>query len=222
LPNTFWSSLWSLLDTKLTKSTTFHPQTNGQTKVVNRMTVQSYACITLNIRVHGMRVFPMFNTTTTRLSIAPPTIVPFRWGWDSNPWVPLILHYLLQPHRQILLVFSLRPTKPPNSLSKFSSSTNRSMRFCRKPMLSTSSAMINIGYRTNLRWETRSGYICRNNALQGPIGSSVHFTIGPTLSPRLWVTMLLSSTLPRSLDSTDVQCGPPTTIFSTIWTPRRS
>jgi hypothetical protein len=29
--NTFWSSLWSLLDTKLTKSTTFHPQKYGQT-----------------------------------------------------------------------------------------------------------------------------------------------------------------------------------------------
>jgi IS30 family transposase len=33
--NTFWSSLWSLLDTKLTKSTAFHPQTDGHTKFVN-------------------------------------------------------------------------------------------------------------------------------------------------------------------------------------------
>ena len=37
--STFWSSLWSMLDTKLTKSTSFHPQTNGQTEVVNRMIV---------------------------------------------------------------------------------------------------------------------------------------------------------------------------------------
>jgi hypothetical protein len=35
--NTFRSSLWSLLDTKLTKYTAFHPQTDGQIEVVNRM-----------------------------------------------------------------------------------------------------------------------------------------------------------------------------------------
>jgi hypothetical protein len=37
--STFWSNLWSLLDTKLTKSMAFHPQTDGQTEVVNRMIV---------------------------------------------------------------------------------------------------------------------------------------------------------------------------------------
>ena len=36
---TFWSSLWSLLDTKLTKSTTFHPQIDGKTEVIIRMIV---------------------------------------------------------------------------------------------------------------------------------------------------------------------------------------
>ena len=33
----FWSSLWSLLNNNLKKSTAFHPQVDGQTKVVNRM-----------------------------------------------------------------------------------------------------------------------------------------------------------------------------------------
>jgi hypothetical protein len=37
--NTFWSSLWSPLDTNLTKSTAFHPQTNGQTEVIDRIIV---------------------------------------------------------------------------------------------------------------------------------------------------------------------------------------
>ena len=38
-PNTFLFNLWNMLDTKLTKSTAFHPQTDGQTEVVNRMIV---------------------------------------------------------------------------------------------------------------------------------------------------------------------------------------
>jgi hypothetical protein len=35
--NTFWSSIWSLLDTNLSKSTAFHPQTDGQIEVINQM-----------------------------------------------------------------------------------------------------------------------------------------------------------------------------------------
>ena len=37
--DTIWSSLWSPLDTKLTKSTSFHPQIDGLTEVINQMIV---------------------------------------------------------------------------------------------------------------------------------------------------------------------------------------
>jgi len=37
--DTFWSIIWSLMDTKLTKFTSFHPQTDGQTEVVNGLIV---------------------------------------------------------------------------------------------------------------------------------------------------------------------------------------
>jgi hypothetical protein len=37
--STFWSILWSMMDTKLTKLTSFHPQTDGKIEVVNRMII---------------------------------------------------------------------------------------------------------------------------------------------------------------------------------------
>jgi hypothetical protein len=35
----FWSILWALMDTKLKKRIAFHPQTDGQTEVVNKTVV---------------------------------------------------------------------------------------------------------------------------------------------------------------------------------------
>lgn len=35
----FWSNLWNLMDTKLKKRMTFHPPTDGQTKVVNKIVI---------------------------------------------------------------------------------------------------------------------------------------------------------------------------------------
>jgi hypothetical protein len=134
-----------------------------------------------------------------------------------------MLHYLLQPHRQTLPMFIMRPTKPPDSFSEFSTFAKMSMKFCRNTMLSTSSAMINIGYRTSFMLETRSGYIFKRIVLQGPIKISDHFSMGLTSSPRLWVETILSSTLHPSLDFT--QCSMWTFfdhIFHHYWTPQRS
>jgi hypothetical protein len=134
----------------------------------------------------------MFNTTTKKVSIARPTTTPFRWGQDFNQWVPLMLHCSLQSHRKNCPMFSLRPTNPPSSLNGFNTSAKRLMTFCINPMLSTRSAMINIGCHTCFKWETRYGCMCRKSALHGPIRRFVHFTMDLTLSPRIWVTMILS------------------------------
>jgi hypothetical protein len=128
-----------------------------------------------------------------------------------------MLHFLLPPHIQTLPMISLRSKNPPDSLSGFNTFVNMSKRFCRNPMISTSSAMINIGYHTSFKLATKSGYICRRSVSPGPIGSFTHFVMGLTLSPKLWVAMSFELNTPPFLGlHPSIQCGPPSTIFSTI------
>jgi hypothetical protein len=148
---------------------------------------------------------------------------PFHVGMRFQPLGPIDVALPLSTTQTKYSHVQSEAKKSTRSLSGFSTSSNRSMRFCRNPMLSTSSAMINTGYRTSFRYEIRSGYICRKSALQGPIGSSTHFAMGLTLSPRMWVAMILSSTLHPSLACT--QCSIWTSfdhIFHHYWTPQRS
>jgi hypothetical protein len=164
----------------------------------------------------------MSNTTTTGLSIVPPAIAHFKWVWDCNPWDPLMLHFLLPLHKQTLPLISLRLTNPPDSLSILSTSANMSRRFYINPMLSTSTAMINTWYHTSFRLATKSGYICIRRVSLGPIESFNPFVMGLTLSPRLWVAMLLSLTLHPSL--VYIQYSMWTSfghIFHHYWTPMR-
>jgi hypothetical protein len=108
------------------------------------------------------------------------------------------------------------------SLRGSNTSTNRFRIFYRSPMPSTSSAMINIKCHTSFRWETKFGCTCRKNALQGLIESFIHSVMDPTPSPRLWVTMILSSTFPHSLACTQYSMWTSFgLIFHHYWTPQR-
>jgi hypothetical protein len=199
--NTFWLSLWSLLDTKLTKSTAFHPQTDDQIEVVNRMIV------------HIMHMYNSKHPHTWDKSIP---YVQHSYNKDlhcSTSHSPFQVGLGFQPLGPIDVALPLATTQTNSShvqskidkATRFNTSTNRSRRFYRKPMLSTSRSMINIGYRTSFKLETRFGYTCRRSILQGPIRSFARFDMGLTPSPRLWVTMLLRSTLHHSLAYT--QCS---------------
>jgi hypothetical protein len=165
----------------------------------------------------------MSNISTIEPCIAPLATTPFRWGWDSNHWVPWMLHYPLRPPRPNRPLLHLKLTKPLSSLSGFDTSANMFRIFYKSPMPSTSNAMINTRCHVSFRWATKFGCSCRKNALQGPIGSSSHSIIGRTPSPKLWVRMLLSSTFLLSLActqySTWLSFGH---ISHHYWTPQRS
>jgi hypothetical protein len=98
----------------------------------------------------------------------------------------------------------LRPMliEQPNLLNESITSNNKFMIFCREPMPSTSSTIVNIGYHTSFRWEIRHDYICRKSTSQDPIIISTHCDMGLTPSPRLWVRMILNQVSPLSLACT--------------------
>ena len=133
-----------------------------------------------------------------------------------------MFHFPFQSPRLTHLLLQLKLKKPPSSLSRSSTSTNRFKISYRSLMTSTSNAMINIGCHISFRWETKFGCTCRKNALQDPIGSFAHSVMGRTPSPRLWGIMLLHSTLLLSLAYTQSSTWTSfDLIFHHYWTPRR-
>ena len=134
----------------------------------------------------------MSSTATKELSIAQLAIVPFKWAWDFNHCVPLMLQFLLQLHRQNMHMFNLKLIKPSSLLDAFSTFVSRFMVSWINSILSTNNIMTYIRCHRSFKWVTRFNCICKMNSLQNPIGIFDHSDMGLTPSPILWVTMLSS------------------------------
>jgi hypothetical protein len=190
--STFWSSLWSMMDTKLTKSTSFHPQTDGKIEVVNMMIVHILRMYNSKHPCTWDEILPYVQHSYNRSLHNSIGHNPFQVCLGFQPLAPIDVALPIAVCRKSPPMLRPRLIEQPNLLSESNTSNNKFMIFCRNPMPSTSNTMINIGYHTSFRWEIRYGCICRKSTSQDPIRSYTHSDMGLTPSPRLWVRMILN------------------------------
>jgi hypothetical protein len=87
--STFWSSLESLLDTKLTKSIVFHPQTDGQTEVVNWMIVHILRMYNSKNPCTWDESLPYVHKSYNRAPHSSTSHSPFQVGLGFKPLGPI-------------------------------------------------------------------------------------------------------------------------------------
>jgi len=130
-----------------------------------------------------MKSSPNSSTATKEFSIAQLATTPFRWGWYSSHYVPLMCPYHLQLLTQIRLTSNPKMIEIPTSLNTLRTSSNMSMTYWIEQMLSTNNIMISIGCHTSFKLVTKFRYICRRSI---SLGSTASFTCSDTsLKPSL-------------------------------------
>ncbi|KAF8054126.1 hypothetical protein N665_1346s0001 [Sinapis alba] len=94
----FWRTLWRKLGTKLLFSTTCHPQTDGQTEVVNRtLSTLLRATVGKNLR-NWLDCLPFIEFAYNRVPHSATKLSPFEIVYGFKPMTPLDLSPIL-PHR---------------------------------------------------------------------------------------------------------------------------
>jgi hypothetical protein len=86
----FWRALWFKLGTKLLFSTTCHPQTDGQTEVVNR-TLSTMLRAVLKTNLKLWECLPHIEFTYNRSVHSMTKVSPFQVVYVFNPRAPIDL-----------------------------------------------------------------------------------------------------------------------------------
>jgi len=89
--NYFWKVLWCKLGTKLLFSTTYHPQTNGQTEVVNRTLTQLLRAVIQKNLKNWEDCLPFIEFAYNRSVHSTTEFSPFEIVYGFNPLTPIDL-----------------------------------------------------------------------------------------------------------------------------------
>jgi hypothetical protein len=85
----FWRTLWNKLGTKLLFSTTCHPQTDGQTEVVNRtLGTMLHAILKKNLKICE-ECLPYLEFAYNRATHSTTKVSPFQVVYGFNPRAPI-------------------------------------------------------------------------------------------------------------------------------------
>ena len=87
----FWKTLWGKLGTKLLFSTTCHPQTDGQTEVVNRTLSQLLRAVIQKNLKSWEECLPFVEFAYNRTVHSTTTFSPFEIVYGFNPLTPMDL-----------------------------------------------------------------------------------------------------------------------------------
>jgi hypothetical protein len=102
----FWRTLWFKLGTKLLISTTCHPQTDGQTEVVNRtLSTMLQTVLKTNLKL-SEECLPHIKFAYNRSVHSTMKVSPFRVVYGFNPRAPIDL-LPLPPSERLVLISSL-------------------------------------------------------------------------------------------------------------------
>jgi hypothetical protein len=220
--NTFWSRLWSRLDTNITKFTAFHPQTDGQIEVVSRMIMHILRMYNSNHLCTWDESLPYVQHSYNRSIHRSTDHNPFQVGLVFQPLGPMdVTLPLASTHEES----SHAQTKAKKSIQFIEQIQH--IRQHVQDILQKSDAKYKQRHDQHqvphkFQVGDKVWLHLQKERLTGPIGSFVHSVMDLIPSPRMWVTMIFSSTFLPSLDCT--QCLMWTSFSHTFhhyWTPQR-
>lgn len=203
-----------MLDTKLTNCVVLRPQTDCQTKVVNKMIMHILHMYNSKHRCTLDEIMPYVQYSYNGSLSSSIDHSPFNVGLGFQPLCPIDVAISFVATKVDSTHVQAKDDNTNKFLSAFMTSASRSMTYQIDPMLSAGNIMMNIQCHRPSRCLEKFSYICKRSSFLGPTKSFAYFDMGLTPSLRLWHTTLLTLAFPCYLVCT--QCSMWTTFFHTF------